>query len=88
MAGGSALNPAGVWLLLSTIANWIAAPFSGLLGTAGSAPDRRYPPDVGVFGIMKDIPRIMKREWQELAWYLPRAIVLLLLYFIPALGRR
>ena len=42
----------------STIANWIAAPFSGLLaeqldidpakitmesGTAGSAPDRRYP---------------------------------------------
>ena len=36
-------------------------------GTAGSAPDRRYPPDVGVFGIMKDIPRIMKREWQKLA---------------------
>ncbi len=28
----------------STIANWIAAPFSGLAGgTAGSAPDRRYP---------------------------------------------
>ena len=55
-------------------------------GTAGSAPDRRYPPDVGVFGIMKDIPRIMKREWQKLAWYLPRAIVLLLLYFIPGVG--
>jgi uncharacterized protein involved in cysteine biosynthesis len=36
---------------------------------------------------MKDIPRIMKREWQKLAWYLPRAIVLLLLYFIPGIGQ-
>ncbi|STS92399.1 sulfate transporter [Klebsiella variicola] len=36
---------------------------------------------------MKDIPRIMKREWQKLAWYLPRAIVLLLLYFIPGVGQ-
>lgn len=28
----------------STIANWIAAPFSGLLAEqSGSAPDRRYP---------------------------------------------
>jgi CysZ protein len=29
----------------------------------------------------------MKREWQKLAWYLPRAIVLLLLYFIPGVGQ-
>ncbi len=36
---------------------------------------------------MKDIPRIMKREWQKLARYLPRAIVLLLLYFIPGVGQ-
>jgi CysZ protein len=36
---------------------------------------------------MKDIPRIMKREWQKLAWYLPRAIVLLILYFIPGIGQ-
>ncbi len=32
---------------------------------------------------MKDVPRIMKREWQKFARYLPRAIVLLILYFIP-----
>jgi CysZ protein len=36
---------------------------------------------------MKDIPRIMKREWQKFAWYLPRAIVLLILYFIPGIGQ-
>ena len=45
------------------------------------------PPDVGVFGILKDVPRIMKREWQKFAWYLPRAIVLLILYFIPVSAR-
>ncbi|MDU3055033.1 MAG: sulfate transporter CysZ, partial [Escherichia coli] len=54
----------------STIANWIAAPFNGL-----------------IFGIMKDVPRIMKREWQKFAWYLPRAIVLLILYLIPGIGQ-
>ena len=72
----------------STIANWIAAPFSGLLAEQLEARlTGATPPDVGVFGIMKDIPRIMKREWQKLAWYLPRAIVLLLLYFIPGVGQ-
>lgn len=88
VAGGGALDSAGVWLLLSTIANWIAAPFSGLLAEQLEARlTGATPPDVGVFGIMKDIPRIMKREWQKLAWYLPRAIVLLLLYFIPGVGQ-
>jgi CysZ protein len=68
----------------STIANWIAAPFSGLLAEQLEARlTGATPPDVGVFGIMKDVPRIMKREWQKFAWYLPRAIVLLILYFIP-----
>ena len=36
---------------------------------------------------MKDVPRIMKREWQKFARYLPRAIVLLILYFIPGIGQ-
>lgn len=72
----------------STIANWIAAPFSGLLAEQLEARlTGATPPDVGIFGIMKDVPRIMKREWQKFAWYLPRAIVLLLLYFIPGIGQ-
>ncbi len=29
----------------------------------------------------------MKREWQKFAWYLPRAIVLLILYLIPGIGQ-
>lgn len=72
----------------STIANWIAAPFNGLLAEQLEARlTGATPPDTGIFGIMKDVPRIMKREWQKLAWYLPRALVLLLLYFIPGIGQ-
>ncbi|KAF1368698.1 sulfate transporter CysZ [Yokenella regensburgei] len=72
----------------STIANIIAAPFSGLLAEQLEARlTGATPPDVGVFGLMKDVPRIMLRECQKLAWYLPRAIVLLLLYFIPGIGQ-
>ena len=72
----------------STIANWIAAPFNGLLAEQLEARlTGATPPDTGVVGIMKDLPRIMKREWQKLAWYLPRAVVLLLLYFIPGIGQ-
>lgn len=72
----------------STLANWIAAPFNGLLAEQLEARlTGATPPDTGILGIMKDVPRIMKREWQKLAWYLPRAIVLLILYFILALAK-
>ncbi len=73
----------------STIANWIAAPFNGLLAEQLEARlTGAAPPDTGVLGIVKDVPRIMKREWQKFAWYLPRAIVLLILYFVPGSARR
>ncbi|WP_318363322.1 sulfate transporter CysZ [Enterobacter sp.] len=72
----------------STLANWIAAPFNGLLAEQLEARlTGATPPDTGIGAIMKDIPRIMKREWQKLAWYLPRAFVLLMLYFIPGIGQ-
>lgn len=72
----------------STLANWIAAPFNGLLAEQLEARlTGATPPDTGITGVVKDIPRIMKREWQKLAWYLPRALVLLLLFFIPGIGQ-
>ncbi|AIR00454.1 sulfate transporter CysZ [Pluralibacter gergoviae] len=72
----------------STIANIIAAPFTGLLAEQLEARlTGATPPDTGILGMMKDLPRIMKREWQKMAWYLPRAIALLILYFIPGIGQ-
>lgn len=72
----------------STIANWIAAPFCGLLAEQLEARLTGKPlPDSGWAGLVKDLPRIMKREWQKLTYYLPRAIVLLILYFVPGFGQ-
>ncbi|MBK4715533.1 MULTISPECIES: sulfate transporter CysZ [Tenebrionibacter/Tenebrionicola group] len=72
----------------STLANWIAAPFNGLLAEQLEARlTGAAPPDTGVVDLIKDLPRILKREWQKLAWYLPRALVLLALFFIPGFGQ-
>ncbi|WP_409310516.1 sulfate transporter CysZ [Pectobacterium sp. B1J-3] len=74
--------------LFSTIANFIAAPFNGLLAEQLEARlTGQALPDSGILGIAKDIPRIMKREIQKLAYYLPRAALLLILYFIPGVGQ-
>jgi len=72
----------------STIANLIAAPFCGLLAEQLEARlTGATPPDTGVVELLKDVPRIMKREWQKFAWYLPRALLLLALYLVPGLGQ-
>ena len=72
----------------STLANLIAAPFCGLLAEQleGQLTGRPLP-DSGWMGLLKDLPRIMKRELQKLGYYLPRALGLLLLYFIPGFGQ-
>ena len=74
--------------LFSTIANWIAAPFNGLLAEHLEAKLTNKPaPDAGLKEIMKDLPRIMGREWVKLKYYLPKAIGLLILLWIPAIGQ-
>lgn len=72
----------------STVANWIAAPFNGLLAEQLEAHLTGKPlPDSGILGIAKDLPRIMKREWLKLVYYLPRAFIFLIFYFIPGVGQ-
>lgn len=77
----------GVALVFNLVGNWIAAPFNGLLaerteillrGQAGA--------DMSFRQIAADLPRIMKREWQKLAHFLPKAIGCLLLNFVPVVG--
>lgn len=72
----------------STVANWLAAPFSGLLAEQLEARlTGQSLPDSGVMGMVKDTPRILHREWVKLKYYLPRALALLLLHLIPAFGQ-
>ena len=76
-------------MLFSTLTNWIAAPFNGLLAekverhlTGQSLGDE------GLLSIMKDIPRTLFREAQKLAYYIPRAIGFLLIFFLlPGIGQ-
>ena len=45
------------------------------------------PPEVSVAQLLKDVPRILVREWQKLKYYLPKAIGCLILFFIPLVGQ-
>lgn len=74
-------------LFFGTLANWIAAPFNGLLAekvelhlTGQSLGDD------GLLAIVKDIPRTLARESAKLLYYIPRALGFLLLFFILPVG--
>lgn len=72
----------------STLANWIAAPFNGLLAEHLEAKlTGRPPPDETIQDTLKDLPRVFKREWQKLRYYLPKALGLFLLMWIPFIGQ-
>ena len=74
--------------IFSTVANLIAAPFNGLLAEKtenlliGKAIN-----DDGFIDLIKDLPRIFKRELQKWAYFLPRMIICGVLFFIPAFGQ-
>lgn len=70
-----------------TIANWIAAPFNGLLAEKVESFLRGEPPsNQSLWQFFKDIPRIFKREIDKLVYYIPRALGYLLLFFILPIG--
>jgi CysZ protein len=70
--------------LFAIMANWIGAPFNGLLAEAierkvtGEGPE-----SLSVAQTFKDLPRLFGREIRKLAYYLPRALGILILFFIP-----
>ncbi|MCK6262216.1 sulfate transporter CysZ [Vibrio sp. ZSDE26] len=72
----------------STLANFIAAPFNGLLAEKVEeyligAPIN----DDGFSALIKDLPRIFAREWRKLLYIFPKAVGLFILLLIPALGQ-
>ncbi len=72
----------------STLANFIAAPFNGLLAEkVEESLCGQKPNDDGLLDVLKDTPRILAREWRKLVYLLPKAIGLFLLLLIPALGQ-
>lgn len=76
-------------LIFGTLANWIAAPFNGLL----SEKVERYLTgesmgDEGIIDALKDTPRMLAREFSKLGYFLPRALGFLILFFLlPIVGQ-
>ncbi|MCT6701363.1 sulfate transporter CysZ [Rheinheimera sp. 4Y26] len=71
------------------VANFIAAPFNALLSEkveqhlTGQAL-----PDQGFAAFLKDVPRMLAREWTKFVYCFPRALVFLLaFFFIPLVGQ-
>lgn len=74
--------------LFGSIANLIAAPFNGLLAEQTELLlTNAEVQDTSIKAIILDIPRVLKREIKKMTYYIPRAIGLLLLFLIPALGQ-
>jgi CysZ protein len=61
-----------------------AAPFNGLLAEKVEVYlTGKTPIDRGLFDNVKDVPRVVGRQLSIVFYYLPRALGILLLYFIP-----
>lgn len=72
----------------STITNVIAAPFNGLLAEQVEAKLTNKPaPDTSIWSLVKDVPRILKREVYKLVYYILWAIPLFFFTWIPVIGQ-
>ena len=75
--------------IFSTAANWLAAPFNGMLSEKVELllTDKKIP-DTTMDELIKDIPRTLGREVQKFLYYLPKAILFFLIFlFLPIIGQ-
>lgn len=68
------------------VGNFIAAPFNALLAEKVQRMEGADLPDLQLKDWLVILPRSIGRELRKLLYYLPRALVLLLLSFIPGVG--
>lgn len=76
-----------VFYFFALVANWLAAPFNGLLSEAverhlSGAPEQ----STSVSAVLRDIPRVFSREWSKFTYWLPKALACLLLFLIPGVN--
>lgn len=87
------LWPLAVLLLLvvamytfSMIANLIASPFNGLLAEKVEAQLTGQAAGGGAIDALKDAPRAIGKEFHKIFYYLPRALLVAALGFVPLLN--
>lgn len=73
--------------LFSTVATIIASPFYGLLADrAEMLLNHTQSEDQGVIGILRDVPRILRRELRKQLFFLPLAGLCLLVTLVPVIN--
>jgi CysZ protein len=81
-----------VFFLFAFLANWIAAPFNGYLSEAvekhlkqnhTSQLTVNAPNSVIEVKLHQELPRLFKREWRKFIYFIPRALLCLVLFFTP-----
>lgn len=78
----------GFYFTFTTLANFVAAPFNALLAEKVELQLTDEPlGDMSFSAVIKDVPRMLKREWQKMMYSLPRLIAIFLLGFVPILGQ-
>ncbi|OIT26123.1 sulfate transporter CysZ [Glaesserella parasuis] len=76
------------YFAFTTLANFIAAPFNALLAEKVEQQlTGENLTEMSFNEMLKDVPRMLKREWQKMWYSIPRLIALFLLGFIPVLGQ-
>lgn len=76
------------YFAFTTLSGFIAAPFNGLLAEkVEQMLTGENLIEMSTMDFIKDIPRMLGREWQKLWYSLPKLIALFLLSFIPVLGQ-
>lgn len=76
------------YFAFTTLANFIAAPFNALLAekVEQQLTGERLA-DLPLSAVLKDVPRMLGREWKKMCYSLPRLIALFALGFVPVLGQ-
>lgn len=76
------------YFIFTTLSGFIAAPFNGLLAEkVENMLTNETLIENSAVDFLRDIPRMLGREWQKLLYSLPKLAVLFLLGFVPILGQ-
>lgn len=78
----------GFYFAFTTLANFIAAPFNALLAEKVEQQlTGENLTEMSFTEMLKDVPRMLAREWRKMLYSIPRLIALFALGFVPVLGQ-
>jgi CysZ protein len=76
-------------LFFTTVANWLAAPFNGVLAERVEMHlTGQQPKNSSIAALIKATPHTLLREWKKLVYFIPRMLGFFLIgWFFPVIGQ-